>query len=82
MFAKIDFCSDYHQLRVKEESIFKIAFKTRYGYYEFVMRHFQLTNTPAAFMSLVNTMFHRYLDKFVIVLMDNVLVYFDNNSDH
>ena len=69
-------------MRIKDEDIHKTSFKTRYGHYEFVVVPFGLTNAPATFMCLMNSVFSRYLDKFVLVFLDNILVYSKNEVEH
>jgi hypothetical protein len=75
VFSKINLCSGYHQVRVKEEDIPKIAFRTHYGYYEFLVMSFGLTNMLNVFMDMINRVFHNYLDQFIVVFIDDILIY-------
>nr|GFC42813.1 reverse transcriptase [Tanacetum cinerariifolium] len=81
-FSKIDLRSGYHQLRVHGDDIPKSAFRTRYGHFEFTIMPFVLNNASAVFMDLMNRVCRPYLDKFVIVFIDNILVYSKTQEEH
>jgi hypothetical protein len=82
VFSKIDLRSDYHQLKVRECDIPKTAFISRYGLYEFTVMSFGLTNALAYFMYMMNKVFMEYLDKFVVVFIDDILIYSRNEEEH
>ena len=81
-FSKIDLRSGYHQLMVRGEDAPKTAFRTRYCNYEFLVMSFGLTNAPEAFMDLVNRVFRDYLESFVIVIIDDIMIHSKNIDEH
>lgn len=82
IFSKIDLRMGYHQLRIKIEGIYKKTFRNRYGHYEFVVLPFGLSNALATLMCLMNNVLNKYLDKFALVFIDDILVYSRNEEEH
>jgi hypothetical protein len=82
VFSKIDLYFSYHQIKICDEDILKTAFSTRYGLYEYLVMSFGLTNSPAHFMYHMNTIFMPELDKFVVVFIDDILVYSNSTDEH
>jgi hypothetical protein len=82
VFSKIDMRSGYHELEFRELDIPKTAFRTRYGLYEYTVMSFGLTNAPSYFMYLMNKVFMDYLDKFVIMFIDDILVFSNHKKEH
>ncbi|TYK28231.1 pol protein [Cucumis melo var. makuwa] len=82
VFSKIDLRSEYHQLRIKDSDVPKIAFCSRYGHYEFIVMYFGLTNAQAVFMDLMNIVFREFLDTFVIMFIDDILIYSKTEAEH
>jgi hypothetical protein len=82
VFSKIDLRSGYHQIKIHDEDIPKTAFSTRYGLYEYPVMSFGLTNAPAHFMYLMNSVFMPKLDKFLMVVINDILVYSKSTEDH
>jgi hypothetical protein len=82
VFSKINLRSGYHQLNIRESDIPKTAFRTRYGLYEYTVMSFGLTNAPSYFMYLMNKVFMEYLDRFVVVFNDDILVFSETMEEH
>jgi hypothetical protein len=82
VFSKVDLHSGYHQVRVKQEDIPKIPFRTRYGHYAFLVMSFGLTNAPVVVMDTMNRVFHEYLDEFTVVFIDDILIYSRMSEEH
>ena len=82
IFSKLDLQSSYHQLKVKKEDIQKTTFRTRYIHYEFLVIPFGVINAPTVFMDLMNRVFSPYLDKFVMIFIDGILVYSKSDREH
>jgi hypothetical protein len=82
VFSKIDLRSGYHQMKIRPSDIPNTTFSIRYGLYEFIVMSFGLTNAPAYFMNLMNKVFMEYLERFVVLFIDDILIYSKSESDH
>ena len=82
IFSKIHLRSGYHQVRIKDEDIFKTLLQTRYMHYEFVVMPLGITNAPTTFMCLMNSVLRKYLHKFLVVFIDDILIYSKTKEEH
>ena len=82
MFSKLDLRQGHYQLRIRKEDVPKTAFNSRYGYFEFAVMPFRLTNAPTAFMDLMHRVFKPYLDQFVVMFIDDLLIYSKTHEEH
>ena len=82
VYSKINLRTGYHHLRIRESDIPKTTFRMRYGHFEFTMMPFRLTNALVAFMDLMHRVFQPYLDRFIVVFMDNILIYSRSKEEH
>ena len=82
VYSKIDLRTGYHQLRVREADILKTLFRMRYGHFESIVMPFGLTNAPSTFMDLMHRVFQPYLDQFVVVFVDEILIYSKSEEEH
>ena len=82
VYSKIDLCTGYHQLRVRESNIPKTMFRTLHGHFEFTVMPFRLTNAPTIFMDLMHRVFQPYLDHFIVVFVNDILIYFQSEEEH
>jgi len=82
VFSKIDLRLGYHQILVKADDVQKTTFRSRYGHYKYVVMPFGVTNAPAVFMDYMNRIFRPFLDKFIVVFIDDILIYFRTREEH
>jgi hypothetical protein len=82
VFSKVDLCSGYHQIKIRPKDVSKTVFSNKYGLYEYLVMLFRLTNAHAYFMYLMNSVFMSELDKFIVVFIDDILVYYKNEEEH